>query len=130
MSLSNFPLAHQNFILSFSGTVKYVDIVNGLDSNNGDTGATAYRTLEHAQSTTSAISTAVMYVINPGTYDLQAAAVSGPQGTSSAAFLDGNLPYPYERRREGGRSCDLRMVILCLLSFNKKKKKTWGQYYK
>ena len=92
MSLSNFPLAHQNFILSFSGTVKYVDIVNGLDSNNGDTGATAYRTLEHAQSTTSAISTAVMYVINPGTYDLQAAAVSGPQGTSSAAFLDGNLP--------------------------------------
>jgi hypothetical protein len=92
VSLSNFPLAHQNFILSFSGTVKYVDIVNGSDSNNGDTSTTAYRTLEHAQSTTSAINTAVMYVIFPGTYNLTAVAVSGPQGPSSAAFLDGNLP--------------------------------------
>ena len=80
-----------NFIDTFSGTKKYIDITNGSDSNNGDTDAAAYQTLAYAQAQTAAISTAVMYVIKPGVYDLTPVVVQAayPQ---SAGFSDGNLP--------------------------------------
>jgi hypothetical protein len=89
MSLNAFPAVSQSFINSFTGTRKFVDITNGSNTNNGDTEATAYQTLAYAQSQTSAINTAVMYVINPGTYNLTAVEVSG---FASAGFSDSNLP--------------------------------------
>jgi hypothetical protein len=79
-----------NFINTFSGTKKYIDITNGSDSNNGDTDAAAYQTLAYAQAQTAAIGTAVMYVIKPGVYTLTPVVV---QATfNSAGFSDGNLP--------------------------------------
>ena len=86
MSLKWFPEVSKNFINNFSGTKKFVDAVNGSNSNNGNTEAAAYQTLPYAQSETSGIGTAVMYVINPGTYNLTAISAPGPQGTGSAAF--------------------------------------------
>lgn len=89
MALNAFPFVAKSFINSYSGTVKYVDIANGSDSNSGDTEATAYQTLGHAQSETSAINTPVMYVINPGIYTLTNVTLSG---FGEAMFVDGNLP--------------------------------------
>lgn len=83
-----FPEVSRNFVNSFSGTIKYVDADNGSNSNGGDTISAAYQTIEYAQSQTSAISTAVMYVINPGTYTVTPVT----SGSSSAAIYDGNLP--------------------------------------
>ena len=79
-----------NFIDTFSGTKKYIDITNGSDGNNGDTDATAYQTLGYAQTQTAAIGTAVMYVIKPGVYDLTPTIISA--NFSSVGISDGNLP--------------------------------------
>lgn len=89
MSLNAFPAVSQSFINSFTGTRKFVDITNGSNTNNGDTEATAYQTLAHAQSQTAAINTAVMYVINPGTYNLTSVEVTS---FGCAGFSDSNLP--------------------------------------
>lgn len=88
MAREYFPTASRSFITAFSGTKKHVDAVNGSNSNNGNTEATAYKTIAYAQSQTSGISTAVMYVILPGTYTLTPAALAD----SSAGLSDSNLP--------------------------------------
>ena len=79
-----------NFIDTFSGDKKYIDITNGSDGNNGDTDAAAYQTLGYAQAQTAAIGTAVMYVIKPGVYDLTPTIISA--NFSSVGISDGNLP--------------------------------------
>ena len=79
-----------NFINTFSGTKKFIDITNGSDGNNGDTDAAAYRTLAYAQAQTAAIGTAVMYVIKPGVYDLTPTIIL--PSFCSVGISDGNLP--------------------------------------
>jgi hypothetical protein len=88
MAREYFPTASRSFINAFSGTKKHIDAVNGSNSNNGNTEATAYQTIAYAQSQTSGISTAVMYVILPGTYTLTPAVLSD----STAGLSDSNLP--------------------------------------
>ena len=83
-----FPDIYQTLINNFSGTKKYIDASVGSNSNDGNSETSAYSTIEYAQSQTSGVSTAVMYVINPGTYNLTPVIA----GSASAGISDYNLP--------------------------------------
>jgi hypothetical protein len=93
MALNWFPDIYQTLINNFSGTKKYIDASVGSNSNDGNSETSAYSTIEYAQSQTSGVSTAVMYVINPGTYNLTPVNLASPlAGFASAGISDYNLP--------------------------------------
>ena len=63
------PQSYQALIDNYTGSKKYVDSVNGSDSNNGNTYATAYATLTHCHTQLSGVATPTMIILAPGTYD-------------------------------------------------------------
>jgi hypothetical protein len=63
------PQPYKQLIQNYTGSKKYVDSVNGSDSNNGNTYATAYATLTHCHTQLSGVSTPTMIILAPGTYD-------------------------------------------------------------
>ena len=83
MAAFNFPLVYQALIDGFSGTKKYIDGVNGSNSNNGDTVNTAYATIDYAI-TANTSATATMFVIAEGTYTMTAVSTG-----NSLAIRDG-----------------------------------------
>lgn len=77
------PQPYKDLIQNYTGSKKYVDSVNGSDSNNGNTYATAYATLTHCHTQLSGVSTPTMIILAPGTYDT----TPGYLENSSAAAL-------------------------------------------
>jgi hypothetical protein len=85
------PQSYNDLISNYTGSKKYVDDVNGLDSNDGNTSGTAYKTLTYCNAQLSSNSAAFMIIIEPGTYDMGSGYVGN---TMSNTLL---YDYGYER---------------------------------
>jgi len=89
--------AYNTLVTSYTGTVYYISDAYGSDSNNGLSIATALKTIDQFNTLTSAITTAIMAVILPGSYNVTPVnhLVSG--SFSSVCLKD----YGYERKYVG-----------------------------
>lgn len=82
MAAFDFPSSYQSLISGFSGTKKYINGVDGSNSNSGDTIYAAYATIDYAISA-NPTATPTMFVIAEGTYTVTTF------GTNSTAIRDG-----------------------------------------
>lgn len=103
MALRWFPDSYKTLINNYAGTKKFVDATNGSNSNNGDTEATAYATLEYCHTQISGNTSAIMIVVNPGTYDLT-------PGNSTQSFVN-SLIDDFGNERVYVCSPDARTVV-------------------
>lgn len=89
LASNGFPDVYYNNLVASAASVKYVS-TSGSDTNNGNSIATAYKTIAYAVSANSATATAITIVVLPGTY--VEVPIAAGSSYAAAALTDGNKP--------------------------------------
>ena len=86
LSIYNFPNAYDDLVDAFTGTIKYISLSTGSNSNTGNSATAAYLTIDYALAQNTS-ATPTMFVILEGTYVVSGTAHS--DGYATFGLKDG-----------------------------------------